>query len=110
MVSTVSPKANATPRNPIPRDGKPAARTAAPQPPKVSQKVPKQFGRGTSRHVHVFPPLAANSPDLRCLGNRKRRTWRAGTAQFSEINVLPPVLLRLVPQARHSEPAMHLRQ
>ena len=31
----------ATPTNPIPTVGKPAARTAAPHPPKTSQNVPK---------------------------------------------------------------------
>src|SRR5271156_4883910 len=41
MVSTVRPKARATPTKPIPRLGKAAARTALPQPPKTSQKVPK---------------------------------------------------------------------
>jgi hypothetical protein len=40
MVNTVSPKAKATPANPIPRPGKAAAKTALPQPPKTSQNVP----------------------------------------------------------------------
>src|SRR5580704_17688267 len=40
MVKTVSPKAQATPRKPMPVLGKPAASTAAPQPPKTSQNVP----------------------------------------------------------------------
>src|SRR5271166_6182105 len=40
MVSTVSPKASATPANPMPSAGNAAASTAAPQPPKTSQKVP----------------------------------------------------------------------
>src|SRR5271163_1670416 len=41
MVRTVSPKAKATPRYPMPTLGTPAASTAAPHPPKTSQKVPK---------------------------------------------------------------------
>src|ERR1700761_4058048 len=41
MVTTVRPKAKATPTKPIPRAGKAAASTALPQPPKTSQKVPK---------------------------------------------------------------------
>src|ERR1700740_2151071 len=41
MVSTVKPKASATPAKPMPATGKPAARTALPQPPKTSQKVPR---------------------------------------------------------------------
>src|ERR1700743_1512443 len=41
MVNTVSPKAKATPTKPIPSAGKAAASTALPQPPKTSQKVPK---------------------------------------------------------------------
>ena len=41
MVSTVSPKASATPAKPMPSCGNAAASTALPQPPKVSQKVPR---------------------------------------------------------------------
>src|ERR1700684_2191047 len=41
MVRTVRPKARATPAKAMPRCGKPAASTALPQPPKTSQKVPK---------------------------------------------------------------------
>src|SRR3954447_24449620 len=40
IVSTGRPKANETPRSPIPTSGKAAASTAEPQPPKVSQNVP----------------------------------------------------------------------
>ena len=40
MVSTVRPNANDTPSSPIPTFGKAAARTALPQPPSTSQKVP----------------------------------------------------------------------
>src|SRR4029450_11544814 len=39
IVSTVSPKANDTPRSPIPTCGTAAARTALPQPPRTSQNV-----------------------------------------------------------------------
>jgi hypothetical protein len=55
MVRTVKPKANATPTKAIPRcvppgsggpaGSKEAARTALPQPPKTSQKVPKNSAR-----------------------------------------------------------------
>lgn len=41
MVRTVSPKTRETPTKPMPSVGTPAARTAEPQPPKASQKVPK---------------------------------------------------------------------
>ena len=41
MVSTVSPKASATPSRPMPTCGNAAESTALPQPPKTSQKVPK---------------------------------------------------------------------
>src|SRR6478735_9167101 len=40
MVTTVRPKASETPTRPMPTFGNPAAMTALPQPPKVSQKVP----------------------------------------------------------------------
>jgi hypothetical protein len=41
MVTTVRPNASATPTKPIPSVGKPAVISALPQPPKTSQKVPK---------------------------------------------------------------------
>src|SRR5208282_2274315 len=41
MVSTVRPKAKATPSNPMPTLGKAAARTALPHPPSTNQNVPK---------------------------------------------------------------------
>ena len=40
IVSTVRPKANATPSSPMPTFGKAAASTALPQPPSTSQNVP----------------------------------------------------------------------
>ena len=40
IVTTVRPKASDTPTRPIPTFGKPAAMTALPHPPKVSQNVP----------------------------------------------------------------------
>jgi hypothetical protein len=40
IVNTVKPKANETPSNPIPTFGNAAAKTALPQPPSTSQKVP----------------------------------------------------------------------
>src|SRR5580704_12100322 len=45
MVRTVRPKASETPTKPIPRPGNAAARTALPQPPKTSQKVPKNSAK-----------------------------------------------------------------
>ncbi len=51
MVRTVRPKAKATPTKPILKltpgmvDGKAAASTAEPQPPKTSQKVPKNSAK-----------------------------------------------------------------
>jgi hypothetical protein len=41
IVTTVNPKANATPSRPIPTLGNAAARTALPQPPRTNQNVPK---------------------------------------------------------------------
>src|SRR4029077_6367721 len=40
MVSTVRPKASATPKSPMPTFGNAAASTALPHPPNTSQKVP----------------------------------------------------------------------
>src|SRR5215213_5485878 len=41
MVSTERPKANETPRRPMPTSGKAAANTALPQPPRTNQSVPR---------------------------------------------------------------------
>src|SRR5258705_10127182 len=57
MVSTVSPKAKLTPRNPMPSDGKFAASTALPQPANVSQKVPKNSAP-RRRHIIIHPPFS----------------------------------------------------
>src|SRR5262245_25247594 len=54
MVSTVSPKAKLTPRNPMPSVGKPAASTALPQPANVSQKVPKNSAP-RRRGIYMIP-------------------------------------------------------
>src|SRR4051794_9350982 len=51
MVSTVSPKANATPRKPMPVLGNVALSTAAPHPPKTSQAVPRSSA--ASRRVRA---------------------------------------------------------
>ncbi len=52
IVKTVKPKARATPTNPIPRWGNPAASTAAPQPPNTSQNVPKNSAT-TRRDISI---------------------------------------------------------
>ncbi|MNP80659.1 hypothetical protein D3C76_1788210 [compost metagenome] len=44
-MSTVKPKARATPAKPIPSSGKAAANTALPQPPKTSQNVPRNSAK-----------------------------------------------------------------
>src|SRR6202044_622666 len=64
MVRTVRPKAKATPRNPTLKmtpgvfDGKPAARTAVPQPPKTSQKVPKNSAAARLERFMGSPALS----------------------------------------------------
>src|ERR1700685_3805622 len=55
MVSTVRPNARATPTKPMPRPGKPAARTAAPHPPKTSHAVPKNSANKLLLRF-IFPP------------------------------------------------------
>src|SRR5579863_7457645 len=59
MVSTVRPKAKATPRNPIPRFGNAASSTAAPHPPNTNQKVPKNSA--AARFPSVIVNLAVDS-------------------------------------------------
>src|SRR5690606_1179889 len=51
-VSTVRPKASATPANPIPSSGKAAASTALPQPPRTSQNVPRNSAAIFGSMIH----------------------------------------------------------
>src|ERR1051325_7151662 len=74
MVSTVRPNAKATPRNPMPRFGNAAAKTALPQPPNTSQNVPKNLAttrRGMSfcMALGFLPPYM---PLYRKLTDRRR--------------------------------------
>src|ERR1700733_9343458 len=62
MVSTVKPNANATPRKPIPNAGNAAASTALPQPPKVSQKVPKNSAPARRVMYMLVSPLRKPAP------------------------------------------------
>src|SRR5271163_3080385 len=67
IVKRVRPKANATPRKPIPTLGKPAAKMALPHPPKTSQKVPINS--------------AANRRDILMRDLRSSGSRRPGTVQ-----------------------------
>src|SRR5205085_10999581 len=64
----------------MPRSGKPAARTAAPQPPNTSQKVPKTSA-AIRRDLSIVPP----HPSARSCWPRFRRTDRKEqiSGQFS---------------------------
>src|SRR6202453_1282884 len=76
MVSTVRPKASDTPTKPMPRPGKAAARTALPQPPSTSQRVPmnsavKRFDMGIEISLFGQATLVANSRGVEpCRGSR----------------------------------------
>jgi hypothetical protein len=60
IVRTVRPNARATPRNPIPRPGNAAARTALPHPPKTNQNVPKNSAAARFPSViELLPALTA---------------------------------------------------
>ena len=50
----VRPNASETPSNPIPTSGKAAARTALPQPPSTSQKVPTNSAESFEYKAHSF--------------------------------------------------------
>src|SRR5271167_2739840 len=60
MVSTVNPKAKATPAKPIPRPGKAAASTAAPQPPNVNQNVPRNSAAACCVVTVITTPPSLN--------------------------------------------------
>src|SRR5260370_16186358 len=63
IVSSVRPNASATPRNPIPVFGKPAASTALPHPPKTSQKVPINSAVKRRDILMADPPLEPETLD-----------------------------------------------
>src|SRR5579862_4399032 len=67
MVSTVSPKARATPAKPIPRPGKAAASTALPQPPKTSQDVPMN----SAKSLFERGMFGSSYPTCRCFRQPK---------------------------------------
>src|SRR5690606_10454867 len=93
MVSTVRPKASATPAKPIPNSGKPAASTALPQPPRTSQKVPmssavQRFDNEDMMHfsrektaVSVSQPHQSQSEALQRAQRRRDAPRREGAAR-----------------------------
>src|SRR5580693_3102171 len=87
MVKTVSPKAQATPRKPMPVLGKPAASTAAPQPPKTSQNVPINSAIERVPKDIIVILLRQASPELRqgvawnCIS--RLGAWSIGNAATS---------------------------
>src|SRR5947208_10888379 len=66
MVTTVRPKASATPTRPMPISGNFAAKTALPQPPKTSQKVPMNSAPSFFDSGMAEPPI-----DLRAMVKRQ---------------------------------------
>src|SRR5262245_48654450 len=92
MVSTVKPKASATPCNPIPTLGNAADRTALPQPPKTSQKVPMNSA-ARRRGISISPFIGG--------GTARRAPGSAHPAPFDERakpgrSVLPEDALQLL--------------
>src|ERR1700730_6654333 len=66
MVTTVRPKASATPTRPMPISGNFAAKTALPQPPKTSQNVPMNSAPSFFDNGMAEPPI-----DLRAMRKRQ---------------------------------------
>src|SRR6185312_5999745 len=66
MVSTLSPKAKATPRKPIPKPGNAAAQTALPHPQNTNQKVP--MNSAAERFPRVITILLLNG-----VGSKNKR-------------------------------------
>src|SRR3546814_4594474 len=63
MVTTVKPKARATPAKPMPGSGTAAASTALPQPPRTSQKVPTNSAvRRCIRDIGTSPLIIGRRP------------------------------------------------
>src|SRR6478735_3821005 len=63
MVSTVRPNASDTPRRPIPTSGNAAASTALPQPPRTSQKVPRNSALSLDNMAHHLAVLHRRDGD-----------------------------------------------
>src|SRR5258708_30103334 len=72
IVRTVNPKANATPSSPIPTPGNAAARTALPQPPNTSQKVPMNSATDFLCRLIVFLALQ-NEYSEQCTASTDRQ-------------------------------------
>src|SRR5580704_6582884 len=85
IVSTVRPKARATPTNPMPSVGKPAANTAAPHPPNTSQKVPKNSAKARFLRV-MTSPLSQTEVRFR-LGPRLRAEGYHNAGRIETRNV-----------------------
>src|ERR1700727_744749 len=87
MVRTVRPKAKATPTKPIPRLGKAAASTALPQPPRTSQKVPKNSAMQRRESVivgtaHLSFQRIEKGPNYGWGGADGLSSWRVSEAAF----------------------------
>src|SRR5665213_74985 len=101
MVNTVRPNANATPRKPMPKPGKPAARTAAPQPPKVSQNVPKNSAtmrRDMSLSMIPLPPATHHKDVASC------NVFPGRYSQFASQRSIPASASSPVPIAHRPGP------
>src|SRR3954468_23270785 len=99
MVRTVKPKARETPTKPMPRFGNPAARTAAPQPPNTSQKVPKTSAaiRRDISMIAPHPLLVATRFQFRRIG-RKEQISAQSSSGIPKLNtVIPDKRLQLFP-------------
>src|SRR5512140_1103818 len=107
MVSTVNPKANATPNSPMPTCGKAAASTALPHPPSTSQNVPTnsaatRFERGMRFSCLVFNPSAAL---VRHSASASRNHLGFTSHRDSPDGILHPIddvlhLLLVIPESR----------
>src|SRR5689334_697795 len=94
MVSTDRPKANATPRRPIPTSGKAAAMTALPQPAKVSQKVPMPSATHLCRLVGLRRSMESSLDSSTNLRATSHRDGLEGSARWTYYR------LTTVPRAR----------
>src|SRR4051812_32386748 len=106
MVSTVNPKAKATPMKPMPRAGKAAASTALPQPPNTSQKVPMNSANDRLIRDVCIPNLSdfqhENLSVRNCL--RHELVWPGAGLQLAA-HSHPPLRMR-----RRDEPSTRIRE
>lgn len=98
IVNTVRPKASDTPSNPIPTLGNAAASTALPQPPRTSQKVPKNSAPFVDPHFDTRGTIVApgGRVPIPAVGLVSHAGYRLIRRYTMSTMMAPPVAIRML--------------